>query len=42
MIEFEFEYPLASGVAEALDAAGVDDHVPSHDTETAAEARDAS
>jgi hypothetical protein len=32
MVEFEFEYALHSmgGIAEALDAAGIDDHVPTH------------
>lgn len=41
MIDFEFEYELHSGIAEALDAAGVDDHVPSHDNDLRARCEDA-
>lgn len=30
MIDVEFEYEAHGAIAEALDAAGVDDHVPTH------------
>lgn len=39
--DFEFEYEPHSGIAEALDAAGVDDHVPSHDNDLRAGSEDA-